>query len=101
MENLEKILTFIKDERIISPNPRNWKDLWEKVFDGFNEPWKNKKDKMKCFPLILNGWVGSNDGQKNERFIYSIEYFYTKYPEKRKIIEDFILKSDRDIWYKG
>ena len=44
---------------------------------------------------------GSNDGQKNERFIYSIEYFYTKYPEKRKIIEDFILKSDHDSWYKG
>ena len=30
---------------IISPNPRNWKRFMEKVFDGFNEPWKNEEDK--------------------------------------------------------
>ena len=55
----------------------------EKVFDGFNEPWKNEEDKMKCF-LILNGWVGSNDGKKTNVLSIQLNIFIQNTQRKEK-----------------
>jgi len=99
MDKLDQILEFIKEKKIICPNPRTWNHLWTNIFDGFNETWKDDKEIDKYLPLILNGWGPSSDEDKHERFINSIEYFYNKYPEKRQSIEDFILKNDH--WFMG
>lgn len=99
MDKLKQILQPIKEKKIICPNPITWNYLWKNIFDGSNETWKDDKERHKYFPLVLGGWYPSSDKDKHERFINSIEYFYNKYPKKRKPIEDFILKNDD--WFMG
>ena len=101
LEGLEIVLNYIKDKSIVCPKPQYWNYLWDKGLDGHNEKWINDDERKKCYPLILGNWWGTEDDHKHQNFVNSIEYFYNKYPNKRKKIEDFILKLDQDRWYFG
>lgn len=94
MDQLNLILDYVRENKIVCPLPRPWNNLYSKIFDGFNEFEFEDKERHKYFPLILNGWGPSSKEDKHERFINSIEYFYKKYPDKRPLIEGFIYKND-------
>ena len=96
MNELEKILEDLKVMEIVSPGPSTWNDLWNKL-----EGWKefegtDKDEKDKYVPLVLSGWWGSNDIEKNTRFINLIKYFYSNHPEKRSILIEFI--DTNKVW---
>ena len=58
----EKLLARIEAGRIICPNPQ----LWGKFFKILKRRLPNDVEIPN--PLILGGWAGSNDFDKNQRF---------------------------------
>ena len=99
MKTLEKLLDYIEAQEIVSPTPRAWNHLWINIFKGFDEEWKSDEERWKHYPQILSAWGVASDKYKNERFVNSIQYFYNKYPDKRKRIERFLINNDK--WFMG
>ena len=98
MEELEKILKQIKEDNIVCPSPPEW-NLFYKRIGGFEEEEKSDNyDRHRYFPLVLGGWWPSSQEDKHKRFVNSVEYFYMKYPNKRKFIEIFFEKNEN--WHR-
>ena len=90
--DLEHLFLYLEDRNIVCPQSAPWFFLWELIFDGHNEPWKDKRLEGNCQPCVLGSWAADGE-EKNRHFKTSIEYFYNKYPEKRLPIENFCLTN--------
>ena len=93
MEELVKILKQIEEDRIVCPSPLSW----DAFFQGVGGYRKNDRNHHKHFPLILGGWDASKEA-KHRRFVDSVAYFYSEYPNKRDFIKRFFQENNK--WYR-
>jgi hypothetical protein len=95
-ESLEKILTQIKDNNIVCPSPSTWVNFYSKI-GGYEEE-SDDFDGYNLRPMVLSAWYVTSKEDKHNRFISSLKYFYKKYPDKRKYIENLLKKHDD--WFR-
>ncbi len=87
MERLDQIVSFIRERNIICPKKEaKMKGSYYLIFDKMFEPWVLDGDK-KAFERCRRPTTQGD-------FIFLIEYFYKKYPEKREAIENFVFGTD-------
>ena len=61
IQSFDELITNIESGLIVCPFPDFWKDFYD-TFITWDDP------KNKLLPIILTGWWGSSDEEKNERF---------------------------------
>ena len=77
---------------IICPMPIKWNEIYEPLL-AFYE--KQKGIPKPPIPLILAGWVYSNDIEKSIRWKETISWVNDYYPEKS------IINLNENEWYYG
>ena len=73
----------------VCPQPTSWCKLFEML-----EDYKNNELKI---PLVLNGWIMSNDFQKNIRFKQHLKWAYDH--GQIKEIDKFLRSLPKEDWY--
>ena len=61
IQSFDELIKDIESGLIVCPLPNFWRDFYERFITG-DDP------KNKLLPIILTGWWGSSDEEKNERF---------------------------------
>ena len=71
MDKLTLLLEYVTADDRVCPQPMVWDKLWRMLPDR-DEFEKREGNILR--PLILGGWVGSDDTEKIERLRFQLEY---------------------------
>jgi hypothetical protein len=93
MHSLENLLEVCTKNNRICPKP----DFWMKLSDTIG---KNKPND-ELTPLILAGWVYSDDETKQERLIKQIKFALAQPGSVRDKFIEVLLSIDEDDWHHG
>lgn len=85
----EKFFELVDSADIICPQPDLWNNFWKKFI-------RPKKGRF-LMPLILSGWWGTEDDEKNQRFKEQIE-FIKNHNDEAIIFEFFENYELRNEW---
>jgi len=92
MEAKERLITHIRSEGRICPNPQNWIAISKII--GINIPG------IPLTPLILAGWNFSSDMEKQLRFFDQVEYAFTLSDEKINAFTDAVYALQDNDWHR-
>lgn len=58
--------------KFVCPQPIRWNEIYQGLYDAWKTKWLS--DNPPPVPLILNGWVFSDDFDKHHRWLYTIHW---------------------------
>lgn len=76
----------------ICPLPTKWNNIYNLLLEHYKNLASIPKPPI---PLILNGWVFSNDEEKHARWLQTMQWIKEYYPDSQ------ILILNEDEWYYG
>lgn len=91
MKTLDQLILISTQDNRVCPKPKYWIKLSEAI--GKNKP----NDELT--PLILNGWVFSDDEAKQERFLKQVKYAFTQSESVQNKFIEILLSMDEDSWH--
>jgi len=93
MDAKEKLISHIKSNGLVCPNPQKWELIFKIIRDELPP--------NKLVPLILGAWHFTEDSEKQSRLIEQIEFAFSLENGKAERFERAIYALGDADWHRG